>query len=211
MLRRTTNRILLGLVAAAGFTTMAALAAPTALAPAKAKIGAAAPDFKLTDIAGKEYALKDLKGKTVVLEWFCSECPWSGKKSPRGIHSTGQVKTLLADIKKVDPDAVYLLIDSTANMSKADVIEDDTALKAQYKLTAPILVDFDGKVGKSYGAKTTPHMFVIDGKGVLQYSGAFSDRGGTNYVLAAVKAVKAGKAPKPATTKAWGCGVKYKR
>ena len=207
MRRRTMTNLLLALSAGAGLSMMTALNAPAAVA----KVGAAAPAFTLTDLAGKEHTLASLKGKTVVLEWFCSGCPWSGKESRKSVHSTGQVKTLVADIKKADPDVVYLVIDSTANMSKSNVIATDTKLKAEYGITGPILVDYDGKVGKAYGAKTTPHMFVIDKDGVLQYSGAFSDHGKRNYVLDAVKAVKEGKSPQPATTKAWGCGVKYKR
>lgn len=181
-------------------------------APAKAaKVGSVAPSFTLTDLEGKEHTLASLKGKTVVLEWFCSKCPWSGKKSPRSVHSTGQVKSLLADLKKADPTIVYLTIDSSANMSKSDVIANGSKLKKQYEIAGPMLVDYDGTVGKAYGAKTTPHMFVIDKEGVLRYSGAFSDHSKKNYVLGAVKAIQAGTEPKPATTKAWGCGVKYKR
>jgi alkyl hydroperoxide reductase subunit AhpC len=96
-------------------------------------------------------------------------------------------------------------------MSKSDVIANGSKLKKQYEIAGPMLVDYDGTVGKAYGAKTTPHMFVIDKEGVLRYSGAFSDHSKKNYVLGAVKAIQAGTEPKPATTKAWGCGVKYKR
>lgn len=207
MRRRSMSHLVLAAVAVSSLSMMSAFSAPAKAA----KVGSAAPAFTLTDLAGKEHTLAALKGKTVVLEWFCSGCPWSGKESRKSVHSTGQVKTLIADIKKVDPEVVYLVIDSTANMSKSNVIATDTKLKAEYGITGSILVDYDGKVGKAYGAKTTPHMFVIDKDGVLQYSGAFSDHGKRNYVLDAVKAVKEGKTPKPATTKAWGCGVKYQR
>ena len=212
MQRRTITRTLLGVIAAAGIGAFAgATSAPIESAAPSAKVGAPAPAFKLTDLQGKEHTLADFKGKTVVLEWFCSGCPWSGKSSPRSVHTTGQVKNLIADIKKIDPNAVYILVDSTANMPKDKVIDTDKRLKAEWGLTAPILIDYDGKVGKAYGAQTTPHMFVIDKEGVLRYQGAFGDRKKENYVLNAVKAVNAGEEPKPATTKAWGCGVKYKR
>ena len=208
MRRSTTVRTLIGFIAAASIGAIAA--APSAPAAA-AKVGSAAPAFKLPDLEGKDISLADFKGKTVILEWFCSGCPWSGKDSPRSVHSTGQVKNLIAEIKKIDPDAVYLLVDSTANMPKDKVIATDKRLKAQYGMQTPILIDYDGKVGKAYGAQTTPHMYVIDKKGILRYQGAFGDRAKENYVLNAVKAVKAGENPKPATTVAWGCGVKYKR
>lgn len=208
MRRSTTVRTLIGFIAAASIGAIAA--APSAPA-AVAKVGSAAPAFKLPDLEGKDISLADFKGKTVILEWFCSGCPWSGKSSPRSVHSTGQVKNLIAEIKKTDPDAVYILVDSTANMPKDKVISIDKGLKSKYGMKTPILIDYDGKVGKAYGAQTTPHMYVIDKKGVLRYQGAFGDRDKENYVLNAVKAVKAGENPKPATTKAWGCGVKYKR
>lgn len=206
MRRSTTVRTLIGLIAAASIGAIAA--APSAPV---AKVGSAAPAFKLPDLEGKDISLADFKGKTVILEWFCSGCPWSGKSSPRSVHSTGQVKNLIAEIKKIDPNAVYILVDSTANMPMDKVISTDKQLKAQYGMSTPILIDYDGKVGKAYGAKTTPHMYVIDKKGVLRYQGAFGDREKENYVLDAVKALKAGEDPKPATTKPWGCGVKYKR
>ena len=95
------------------------------------------------------------------------------------------------------------------NCSLDDVVKSDKAFKSSSELKTPILIDHTGKVGKAYGARSTPHMFVIDKEGVLQYQGAFSDQGKTNYVLNAVEAIKAGKTPSPATTKSWGCGIKY--
>jgi acetylornithine deacetylase/succinyl-diaminopimelate desuccinylase-like protein len=76
---------------------------------------------------------------------------------------------------------------------------------------AAALVDGDGAVGKSYGAKTTPHCYVIAADGMLAYDGAIDDKGSTNYVVTAVKALKDGKPVSPATTKAYGCSVKYKK
>ncbi|MCH2161482.1 MAG: redoxin domain-containing protein [Phycisphaerales bacterium] len=195
----------------AGLLAGTSAPAPTAMTAPAAKIGEAAPAFTLKDLSGKEHSLKDFKGKIVVLEWFCSGCPWSGSASGKSVHSTGQVKNLMTKMKAVDSDVVYLLIDSTANMSKDKVISTDKKLKSKYDLKAPILIDYDGTVGKAFGARTTPHMFVIDKEGVLRYQGAFSDKGDKNYVLDAVTAVSEGKAPEPATTRAWGCGVKYKR
>ena len=215
MKRSTSILATLSLCAAAGVASMTpAMASPVSplvstVAVEAAKVGAPAPAFTLTDLSGKEHSLKDFKGKTVVLEWFCATCPYSGKASGRSVHSTGQVKGLMGSLKKADPDVVYLLVDSTGNKSKDDVVKSNKAFKSSSDLKAPILIDHTGTVGKAYGARSTPHMYVIDKDGVLQYQGAFSDQGKTNYVLNAVEAIKAGKTPTPSTTKSWGCGIKY--
>ena len=199
-----------GLVAAATATTIAG-PINTEVATAKvAKVGETAPAFKLMDLDGKEHTLADFKGKTVVLEWFSSKCPWSGSKSGNSIHSTGQVTKMMTELKKVDPDVVYLAIDSTARgMSREAVISADKKAVSNLKISVPVLVDFDGKTGKAYGAKTTPHMYVIDGMGKLRYSGALGDRKSKNYVVDAVTAIKNGSTVSPSETRPYGCGVKY--
>jgi peroxiredoxin len=199
-----------GLVAAATATTIAG-PINTEVATAKvAKVGETAPAFKLMDLDGKEHTLADFKGKTVVLEWFSSKCPWSGSKSGNSIHSTGQVTKMMTELKKVDPDVVYLAIDSTARgMSREAVISADKKAVSNLKIAVPVLVDFDGKTGKAYGAKTTPHMYVIDGMGKLRYSGALGDRKSKNYVVDAVTAIKNGSTVSPSETRPYGCGVKY--
>ena len=112
---------------------------------------------------------------------------------------------------------MYLLVDSSANRDKATVVNENKAARAKFGIKQPILIDHDGKVGRVYGARTTPHMYVIDAKGVLQYNGAFGDRKAKpdgseqNFVLAAIKNLKDGKPVTPAQTRPWGCGVKYAR
>ena len=216
-------RRITSLVACLGLAATAAVASSTTPAPAAAveaasapmaKIGEKAPAFKLKDLNGKEHSLSDFKGKTVVLEWFCPTCPFSGGKSGRSIHSTGQVKKLMADMKKADENAVYLLIDSSTakmRMTPEQLIEKDKEVVKQLDITAPILIDTDTKVAAAYGAKTTPHCYVIDGDGVLRYMGAFSDRAETNYVLKAVTAIKNGSTVSPTEQRPWGCGVKIKK
>ena len=216
-------RRITSLVACLGLAATAAVASNTTPAPAAAveaasapmaKIGEKAPAFKLKDLNGKEHSLSDFKGKTVVLEWFCPTCPFSGGKSGRSIHSTGQVKKLMADMKKADENAVYLLIDSSTakmRMTPEQLIEKDKEVVKQLDITAPILIDTDTKVAAAYGAKTTPHCYVIDGDGVLRYMGAFSDRAETNYVLKAVTAIKNGSTVSPTEQRPWGCGVKIKK
>ncbi|MEC7196029.1 MAG: redoxin domain-containing protein, partial [Planctomycetota bacterium] len=92
-----------------------------------AEVGKIAPPFELMDTNGKAHKLSDFKGKTVVLEWFCARCPYSGKASGRSVHSTGKVKKLMDDLKKVDENIVYLLIDSSSKWSKEDVIKEAKA------------------------------------------------------------------------------------
>lgn len=217
MRRITSLAAVLGLATLAGAASVAtALPAPppaAAKAPAVAKIGEAAPAFTLKDLDGTEHSLADFKGKIVVLEWFCPTCPYSGGKSRNSIHTTGQVKSLLEGLKKVDEDVVYLAIDSSTykmGMSADDLAKKDKELAEKLGIKTPILIDADTKVAKAYQAKTTPHCYVIDGDGVLRYMGAFSDQAETNYVLKAVTAVKNGSTVSPAETRPFGCGVKVK-
>ena len=181
-MRRITSLLAcLGLAATAAVasTTTPAPTAAVEAVPLKAKIGVKAPAFKLKDLNGKEHSLSDFKGKTVVLEWFCPTCPFSGGKSGRSIHSTGQVKKLMANMKKADENAVYLLIDSSTTkmrMTPEQLIKKDKEVVKQLDITAPILIDTDTKVAAAYGARPTPHCYVIDGEGVLRYMGAFSDQ-----------------------------------
>lgn len=178
----------------------------------KAEIGKPAPAFTLTGADGKTYSLADMKGKTVVLEWFSPYCPYSGQSSDDSYWSTGRAQKVLDAMKSADPDAVYLCVNSTHDgyngKTEAQNGKDSTAVTK----TVPVLMDASGDVGKAYGAKTTPHVFVIDRSGNLAYIGApTSDDGKELWVVDAVAAIKAGKAPSPATTKNKGCGVKYAR
>ena len=193
-------------------------ASPTPTIPKTAELGEPAPDFTLLDLEGKQHSLKDHEGHIVVLEWFSASCPYSGKDSQKSIHAKGRSAALHKNLKEVDGELVYLLIDSTARRkSKDEVIGAAKAAQEKWKIEAPILIDYSGDVGHLYKAQTTPHMFVIDAAGVLRYQGAFDadKRGSTggkapNHVLEAVKKLKAGEAPDPARTRPWGCGVKYK-
>lgn len=183
--------------------------------PTTAAIDQKAPDFTLTDISGKQHTLKDYAGNIVVLEWFNCGCPYSGRPSDFAVNS-GKTQALRKNLADAAPGTVYLLIDSSANRSKETLIKENVAAAESLKIDAPILIDHDGAVGRAYKARTTPHMYVIDAEGVLRYQGAFDDdrknaKGdkATNHVLEAVKAVNAGKSPKPSKTRSWGCSVKY--
>ena len=185
-------------------------------AAAAAKVGDKAPDFTLKDTDGKEHHLSEYtaQGKIVVLEWFNSGCPF--------IQLHHEKQTTLADLHKEfsDKNVVFLAVNST-NASHADFGKDADA-KKNWKIEFPILQDADGKVGHAYGAKTTPHMFVIDKKGVLAYAGAMDNdprnektadgkdgEAKVNYVRTALTEIVADQPVTTAETKPYGCGVKY--
>lgn len=173
-------------------------AAFSGAAQATAKLGAAAPDFKLKDCFGKEFSISEFKGKTVVLEWINQDCPVS-----KGAHD----KRVMQEVYKkyADKGVVWLGIDSTHGMPA----ERNRVYAAQAGLAHPILMDPDGKVGRMYQAKRTPHMYVIDKSGTLVYEGAIDDQKETNYVAAALDDLLAGRTVSKARTDAYGCAIKY--
>jgi peroxiredoxin len=182
-------------------------AAPAKKAEMTAKIGAPAPAFTLKDTAGKDVSLADFAGKIVVLEWMNPGCPVCREKM-----ENGSVAKMMADSKAIEPNVVFLFINSTHSMADKPASSGDYLSKNKVDATA--LVDGDGAVGKAYGAKTTPHCYVIASDGTLAYEGAIDndERSPTvNYVVSAVKALKEGKSVSPATTRAYGCSVKYKK
>lgn len=187
---------------AATLLVLVACAGPTL---AELAVGQPAPDFKLKDLDGREVSLSSFKGKTVVLEWINPNCPFSRGHSEKRTMSTTAAK---------HPGAVWLAINST-NASHRDFLApaEHKKFNADHGITYPVLYDSSGEVGRAYGAATTPHMYVIDGAGKLAYVGAIDDapRGGAkvNYVDAALGALASGKTPEPASTKAYGCTVKY--
>ncbi|MEO7795037.1 MAG: redoxin domain-containing protein [Thermoanaerobaculia bacterium] len=173
-------------------------------AQAAVAVGDSAPAFELLDLNGKKVALSDFAGKTVVLEWINPECPVS-----RGYAE----KKIMIATAAAHPEAVWLGINST-HAKHADFVApaEHLAYDSKQGIAYPVLYDSSGEVGRAYGAKTTPHMFIIDGAGKVAYNGAIDSGPGaasTNYVGAALTALAAGKRPDPATTKPMGCSVKY--
>jgi len=172
---------------------------------ADAEVGKQAPAFTLKDEAGKEHSLSQYKGKVVVLEWTNPECPFV----QRHYQADTMANTLKGfDAKKV----VWLAVDSTAHNTP----EKSATWKKTEGFTYPVLQDASGATGKTYGAKTTPHMYIIDTEGVVRYAGAIDDdpRGKNdkkvNHVQTAVDAVLNGKPVPASTTTPYGCSVKYK-
>ena len=172
-----------------------------------AKVGASAPDFALMDQSGKEVKLSDYKGKIVVLEWFNEGCPYVKK-----FYSAGHMNKWAAAYG--EKSVVWLTVNSTSGKS----VDDNKKISESLKIERPLLSDASGAVGKSYGAKTTPHMYVVNKDGVLAYAGAIDNKsttntgdidGAKNYVAQAVDELLAGKSVSEPETQAYGCGVKY--
>jgi peroxiredoxin len=178
-----------------------------------ATVDSPAPNFTLTDVAGKTHSLADFKGKFVVLEWVNFDCPFVKKH-----YGAKNMQSLQAAyIKK---DVVWLSICSSAK-GKQGYFEGkdltDRITKEGLSSTA-YLIDTDGTVGKMYGAKTTPNMYVINPEGTLVYAGAIDDtptpnpddiKTAKNYVQLALDASMAGKPVATKATAPYGCGVKY--
>ena len=179
-----------------------------------ASVGQAAPDFTLNDVNGKPVKLADYKGRYVVLEWHNPACPFVMKH-----YDSNNMQSLQ---NKYDAkDTVWLTINST-NPAHQDFLSNDK-LKGYItdKKAAPdrYMTDVDGKVGQLYGAKTTPHMYIINPAGMLVYAGAIDDKRGTNkdeiktaknFVVAALEESKANKPITVASSTPYGCSVKYK-
>lgn len=183
--------------AATGQESRGACCASPAAVVDTPEIGKRAPEFQLTGTDGKPYRLSDCKDKIVVLEWFNQDCPFTRRYMPT-------MKALAS--KYVAQGVVWLAIDSTHYMTPAR----NTEAIRKHGIVYPILMDTDGKVGRAYGAQTTPHMFVIN-KGVVAYMGAIDNKGDRNYVDEAITAVLAGKEAPLAKTKPFGCSVKYRK
>lgn len=180
-------------------------------AQATAKVGEAAPDFELTDVNGNAHKLSDWKGKIVVLQWINPGCPVCKRVMTSGLLANSQKAAM-----REDSNLVWLAINSTAN-TEPKVTANYLADNKMSDMIA--MVDADGHVGRMYGARTTPHVFVIDAEGVLRYTGAFDDDPDgakassgetvTNYAVNAVHQIKAGETVAPTNTRPYGCSVKY--
>jgi hypothetical protein len=193
------------------------LAATTMLATAAfaANVGEPAPAFKGIDvISGKEVSNATLKGKTAVLEWTNPGCPFVKK-----FYSVGAMQKFQADAVK--DGIVWVSVNSSAAGKEGhlkDAAEAKASIAEHKHASSHYVLDHDGVIGKAFGAKTTPHMYIIDKDGKLAYQGAIdSDNSAdsddiakaTNYVTTALAELKAGKPVTNATTKPYGCSVKY--
>ena len=183
------------------------------VAMANPELNKPAPAFAGVGADGKPIKLDAYKGKTVVLEWTNHECPFVKKH-----YESGNMPTLQKDA--TGKGVVWLQVVSSAP-GKQGHVDGATAQQLNAKRNAvpsATVLDADGKIGKMYGAQTTPHMYVIDPTGQLVYKGGIdsipsADKGdlakAENYVTAALAAVSAGKPVAKASTKPYGCSIKY--
>jgi hypothetical protein len=174
---------------------------------AETAVGAAAPDFSLPDLQGKVHKLADYRGHVVVLEWINPNCPFSRRHAEEGTMTRLAAK---------HGDVVWLAVNSTAKDHRDFLApQQHASYDKEHGIAYPVLYDTDGKVGHAYGAKTTPHMFVIDEAGKVVYNGAIDDdsygraKERRNYVDGALAAHAGGKPADPASTTPYGCSVKY--
>jgi hypothetical protein len=187
--------------------------APSVASAAAPVVGQPAPNFRLADMNGRPVTLADYRGKTVVLEWHNPGCPFVQKH-----YGSGNMQK--AQAAAAQQGVVWLSINSGAPGKQGHM--DGAAAKAMVAKTgakpAAYLLDPKGVVGKVYDAKTTPHMYVINAKGTLVYAGGIDDKptanpadvnGARNHVLAALSEIKAGKPISVATSRPYGCSVKY--
>lgn len=206
--------------ALAGLAGIAAIAGPAAfnyfeepdIRLVDLAVGQPAPDFALPDANGRPVRLADFKGKTVVLEWNNPGCPYVKKQ-----YASGEMQR--AQATAAQDGIVWLTVNSGAPGKQGhmdggearDFLADKGARPAAY------LLDPRGEVGRAYGARTTPHMFIINGAGSLVYAGAIDNTEGSdredikvrNHVLAALSELKAGQPVSVPTSRPFGCSVKY--
>jgi hypothetical protein len=196
------------------FAGAAAFAVLGVTRAATAQVGQAAPDFTLTDISGQRHSLSEFKGKTVVLEWVNPECPFVMKH----YDQTGNIpKTQKA---ATSDGVIWLQINSGHPGAQGDYDAAQVAAwqKRNQVASTAYFRDQDGRVGKLYDARTTPHLFIIDSAGTLVYAGGIDSirssrpadiNKATNYVNAALGDLKAGRPVRTKNSQPYGCSVKY--
>src|SRR3984893_10315905 len=178
-------------------------------------VGTAAPDFSLSDSNGKTHALSQYKGKYVVLEWFNPECPFVKKH-----YGTGNMQKLQQEF--TTKGVVWLTIDSSAPGLEGSLTPEQAngTMNSWKTHQTALLLDPEGKAGRAYGAKNTPHMFVISPEGKIVYEGAIDSKASpnpadipssTNYVKVALEESLSGKPVSNPNTKPYGCSVKYNK
>ena len=208
-LSRASRRAVMAAAVALGSTLL--IGAPAHAAPA---VGQKAPDFVAVDTRGKQHQLSDFAGKYVVLEWTNPGCPFVRKHYGSGnMPATQKAAT--------EKGVVWLAVNSTERAA-SDYLQPaalDSWMKTQSAAPTAVLMDEDGTIGQAYGARTTPHIFIIDPKGTLVYAGGIDSipssrpddiKTATNYVNQALGEVLGGKPVSTASTRPYGCSIKYK-
>src|SRR5215469_4057978 len=178
-----------------------------------ARVGDPAPPFSSVDNHGKTQKLSDYKGKYVVLEWHNQGCPYTKKH-----YESGNMQRLQKEW--TDKGVVWFTVISSGPGTQGFVTpsQEDAYVQKMHAVPTAALLDPKGEIGHLYGAKTTPHMFIINPQGQLIYNGAIDDKstsdpsdinGAKNYVTEALQEAKAGQPVAVATTRPYGCSVKY--
>lgn len=198
------KQLALSAVLAIGFAASGA-------ALAQVQIGQAAPAFSGTDTAGKQVALADFKGKYVVLEWVNPDCPFVKKHYKSGNMQATQKHAAAKG-------AAWISLNTSGAAADPKTAASLGVWTKEQKAVIGNLVLDKGGIGRSYGARTTPHMYVIDPAGKLVYAGAIDSKpssnaddipGATNYVIQALDELAAGKPVSKPVTQPYGCTVKY--
>ena len=210
------SAVVAGIVAAVSLSVGCALSEPGARSGAQVKsieCGKPAPAFTLPDSRGGKRSLSDYAGKVVVLEWVNFDCPFVRKhydsKNMQGLQKFAS-----------DRGVVWLTVCSSADgrQGNFEAAEINRRIKEKGATPTAYLIDAGGATGIAYGARSTPHMYIVDPKGILIYQGAIDDIASTditdvpkanNYVRQALTEALAGKPVSVASTKAYGCSVKY--
>jgi len=198
-------------------TALATTALVAGTANAKIETGSTVSDMTVTDSNGTAHNLSDIAGKTVLLDWTNHGCPYV-KKHYNTAFNNGNMQTLQKDAKA--DDVVWLSIISSAPGKQGYVSGDQANNLTAARSAEPMAVVLDpsGDAGRTFAAKTTPHMYVINADQKLVYQGAIDDNrssspktiaGATNYVTAALASVKAGEEVANSDTAPYGCSVKY--
>lgn len=179
---------------------------------ASAAVGQKAPDFSAMDTAGKMRKLSDFAGKLVVLEWTNPGCPFVRK------HYSGNMQALQSEF--TGKGVVWLAINSTETASADYLAPAQLAawMADQQARATATLLDASGAIGQRYGAKTTPHMYIISPQGLLVYAGSIDSiasarvddiKAATNYVRQGLHEALGGKPLSMASSRPYGCSIKY--
>ena len=203
----------LGTWRAVVYVAIAVTALVIVLAARAATVGQAAPTFNGKDSQGKTVSLSEYRGKYVVLEWTNRDCPFTKKQ-----YDSGNMQALQKEW--TGKGVVWLTVLSSAKNEDGylDAAGENAQMAREHARPTAAILDPSGEIGKLYGAKTTPHMFIIDPNGKLIYAGAIDDKattdvgdvkGAKNYVSAALTEAMAGQPVQVASTRPYGCSVKY--
>ena len=175
--------------------------------------GSAAPNITMTDSSGRSFPLSSLRGQVVVLEWTNFECPYVARHYSSGSMQSAQRQAMAAGVTWIT-----ILSSAPGKQGYLDGRGADYFTAQKNATPSAKVLDPTGAVGRTFGARTTPHMFVINSRGDIIYAGAIDDQphavveAGTptrNYVLEALSAVRLGRAPRVRSTAAYGCSIKY--